>query len=350
MNSVRELAKALGLSHTTVSDALRNKPRVKKETRERVLKAAKEAGYKHNPLAGALMSEMRRSGAGAFRGVLAVVDLESSDQRVSAARRYHREVYSGAEKMAQELGFKTEIFVLGSEGLTVSRLNTILKSRGVRGLLVLPAATTPDIRNLDWDLYAGIYTDYIIEQPALDSVCSDHFRSMVVAMRKLEELGYQRPGLVLHRAHDQRLLYRWEAAYRIQNTRSDNFEALEPLVLDNINEKSFKEWFEKSEPDVVLSHRPEVLGWMEEMGAKVPQTHGFCCLNVMMSDAPCSGLDLRPNLIGRRGIELLVGQLHRNAYGIPDTASTTTIPAIWIDGPTTRDLKAAGKEAVDSNR
>lgn len=340
MNSVRELAKALGLSHTTVSDALRNKPRVKKETRERVLKAAKEAGYKHNPLAGALMSEMRRSGAGSFRGVLAVVDLESSDQRLSAARRYHREVFAGAEEMGNELGFKTEIFVLGSEGLTVARLNTILKSRGIRGLLILPAATAPDIRNLDWDVYAGIYTDYIIERPALDSVCSDHFRSMVVAMRKLEELGYKRPGLVLHKAHDQRLLYRWEAAYRIQDSRSDQFDAIEPLVLEDIDEDSFKDWFEEEGPDVVLSHRPEVLEWMQDMGAQVPETHGFCCLNVMNSEDPVSGLDLRPHLIGRRGLELLVGQLHRNAYGIPDPASTTTIPAIWIDGPTTRNMSS----------
>ncbi len=339
MNSVRELAKILGLSHTTVSDALRNKPRVKKETRERVLKAAEETGYKHNPLAGALMSEMRRSGAGSFRGVLAVVDLESSDQRSSVARPYHREVYSGADEMGKELGFKTEIFVLGAEGLTVTRLNTILKSRGIRGLLILPAASTPDISKLEWELYAGVYTDYIIERPALDSVCSDHFRSMVVAMRKLEELGYKRPGLVLHKAHDQRLLYRWEAAYRIQDTRSVGFDAIEPLVLDDINEAAFKEWFEENEPDVVLSHHADVLEWMKDMGAEVPKTHGFCCLNVMNSEVPVSGLDLRPHLIGRRGLELLVGQLHRNTYGIPDTASTTTIPAIWIDGPTTRDMK-----------
>ena len=52
--SLRDLARTLGLSHTTVSEALRNSPRVSAATRQRVLKAARVAGYRANPLAGAL--------------------------------------------------------------------------------------------------------------------------------------------------------------------------------------------------------------------------------------------------------------------------------------------------------
>lgn len=336
MSSVRELARELGLSHTTVSDALRNKPRVKKETRERVLAAAERAGYRYNPLAGALMSEMRRSSVGVFQGVLAVVDLESSEQRMKSAKVYHQEVSEGCREKALELGFKTENFVMGTEHLSVSRLDTILKSRGIRGIVLLPAASMPDISGLRWENYAGVYTDYIIELPALDSVCSDHFRSMVVALRKLNALGYRRPGLVLHEAHDRRLLYRWEAAFRMHCLHSLGTDAADPLVASDLTEKVFSEWFEKTQPDVVLCHRMEVKDWMEAMGAEIPRTHGFCCLNVMMSESPVSGLDLRPRLIGRRATELLVGQLHRNDYGVPESASTTTIPARWIDGPTTR--------------
>lgn len=339
MSSVRELARELGLSHTTVSDALRNKPRVKKSTRERVLAAAEKAGYRYNPLAGALMSEMRRSSVGVFQGVLAVVDLESSDQRVKAARRYHQQVLEGCQEKALELGFKTELFVMGAEHLSVSRLDTILRSRGIRGLIVLPTASVPDLSKLPWEDYAGIYTDYIIELPALDSVCSDHFRSMVIALRKLKELGYKRPGLVLHKAHDQRLLYRWEAAFRMHSVQTLGGDSMEPLTTSDLSKDKFAEWFDTQKPDVVLCHRMEVMEWMKELGAKIPETHGFCCLNTMMSEDPVSGLNLRPHTIGRRATELLVGQLHRNDYGVPETASTTTIPGKWIDGPTTRIIE-----------
>jgi hypothetical protein len=101
------LARTLGLSRTTVSDALRNSSRVDPATAARVKHAAREAGYRRNPLAGALMSELRRSRGTTFRGVLAAVDF-LEPHRPSYAARYHRELVAGAEARAAELGFKVE--------------------------------------------------------------------------------------------------------------------------------------------------------------------------------------------------------------------------------------------------
>jgi DNA-binding LacI/PurR family transcriptional regulator len=336
IHSVRELAKVLGLSHTTVSDALRGSPRVKAATRERVLEAAKIHGYQYNPLAGALMSQMRRSRADTFRGVIAVVDLEGLKMRSEAFERYHREVMSGAERAARKLGFKVEFFALGSEGISVDRLNSILLSRGIRGIVILPASSSPELSVLDWTHFSGVYTDYIIEHPAIDAVCSNHYRSMFMVMNKLKLLGYRRPGLVMHLDHDKRLLHRWEAAYRIYREYHHEFDILDPLILDDWAQSPFESWFTTYQPDVVLCHRTRVWRWMEGMGAKVPETHGFCCLNVKNSSSPVAGLDLQPIMIGERAIELLVSQIYSNKYGIPEMASNTTIPAAWVDGPTLR--------------
>jgi LacI family transcriptional regulator len=341
IKSVRDLARSLGVSHTTVSDALRNSPRVRAETRERVLKAAEAAGYRHNPLAGALMSEMRRAGVGKFRGVLAVVDLECETQREESARRFHAEVLEGAREAAGRLGFKVELFVLGRTRMSVARLGRVLETRGIRGVILLPAAGAPDVQDLDWEKFAGCYTDYIIEKPALDTICSDHFRSMVLALQKLRERGYRRPGLVLHEAQDARLLYRWEAAFREFQMHQRPFDAEKPLMIEQVNKELFVEWFRESRPDVVLCHRVEVLGWMRDLGAKVPETHGFCCLNVMMSPLPLAGLDLQPRLIGAKGVETVVSQMQRNGYGLPRNASTVTIPALWREGSTLRQNTCA---------
>ena len=336
INSVRELAKVLGLSHTTVSDALRGSPRVKESTREKVLAAAKEHGYQYNPLAGALMSQMRRSRADTFRGVIAVVDLESFKQRPEVFERYHREVMKGAEKAAGKMGFKVEFFALGSEGISVDRLNSILISRGIQGILILPAGSSPELSVLDWSHFSGVYTDYIIEHPAIDSVCSNHYRSMFLVLGKLQELGYKRPGLVMHLDHDSRLLHRWEAAYRIYNEYYAEFDQVKPLVVPELEESTFQTWFKEHKPDVVLCHRTRVMRWMESVGASIPDTHGFCCLNVQNSPVPVAGLTLQPHLIGERAMELLVSHIYGNKYGIPETASTTTIPSAWVDGPTIR--------------
>ena len=335
--SLRELARSLGLSHTTVSEALRASPRVKASTRERVLKAAREVGYRHNPLAGALMSEMRRSRSGTFRGVIAVIDLDGPSRRHPNAEHYHRELTRGAGDRAVELGFKIESFVIGHNDISISRLDAILKSRGIHGVFLLPSSESPDLTQLDWSRYAGVYADYIIEHPALHSVCSDHYRSMIMTLQRLHALGYRRPGMVLTRHHDERLLYRWEAAFQVYHNHHRAFSWLAPLIIPDITRPEFSAWFEKAKPDVVLCHRAEAIEWMEACGASVPRTHGFCCLNIMVNVVPCAGLDLQPWLLGVRGVELLIAQIHRNEYGVPEIPSTTTIPAAWVDGPTLRN-------------
>jgi DNA-binding LacI/PurR family transcriptional regulator len=334
--SLRELARTLGLSHTTVSEALRNLPRVKEETRQRVLAAAGKSGYKYNPLAGALMSEMRRSRAGRFRGVIAIIDMDGAESRPANAAPYHEGLARGARERAEELGFKTEVFSVGNRGISSARLNNILQSRGIHGVYLLPVKDAPDLSRLDWAHYAGVYGDYIIERPALYSVCSDHYRSIYFALQRLHALGYRRPGLVLHKHNDERLLHRWECGFHAYRDHQGEFERIEPLLIPEVTRESFMAWFKKKKPDVVLCHRAEAIGWMEECGASVPKTHGFCCLNVTVNTLPCAGLDLQPALLGARAVELVIAQLHRNEFGVPAIPSTTEIAARWTEGPTLR--------------
>ena len=333
--TLRSLARTLGLSRTTVSDALRGSPRVDPSTAARVKKAAREAGYRRNPLAGALMSELRRSRGTAFRGVLAAVDFFEPN-RPDYAERFHSELVLGAQTRSAELGFKVEKFVVGRAGLTVQRLDSILQSRGIHGIFLLPAWDEPDLTNLDWTSYAGIYTDYIIERPALHSVCSDHYRSLLAALQRLAGLGYTRPGLFIQKHHDERLQHRWEAAFRTFQENHAGIRLVPPLIVERFSREAFLPWFRRHKPDVVIAHNTEAMDWMESAGAEIPATHGFVSLNVLMKTRPCAGLDLQPRQLGARGAELLIAQLQRNEAGIPEWPSTTTIPAHWADGPSLR--------------
>lgn len=328
----------LGLSHTTVSEALRDSPRVRPETRSLVLHKAAEVGYRHNPLAGALMSEMRRSRTGTFRGVIAVLDLDGSAHRPPPVARYHQDLARGATERADTLGFKAEPFVIGQNGISANRLDTILQSRGIRGVLLQPVSETPDLRRLDWSRLAGVYADYFIERPALHCVCPDHHRSMITALQKVHALGYKRPGLVLEQHRDERLLHRWEAAYRVYQDHHGVFTGIAPVIVPQVTRDAFIPWFKATKPDVVIAHHAEIVAWMSECGATVPGTHGFCCLNIITAGVPCAGIDLQPRMLGARGVELLIGQLLRNEYGVPGQASTTTIPGVWVDGPTLREV------------
>jgi DNA-binding LacI/PurR family transcriptional regulator len=335
--TIRSLARQLGVSRTTVSEALRNHPRVSQETRERIQASARDAGYRFNPLASSVLSEIRRTRLGAFHGVLAAVGQEEP-ARVPFPGAYWRDLLRGATERSRELGFKLEHFVIGERKLSVQRLNTILRSRGIRGVLIMPAWHRPDFTQLDWTGLTGVYADYLMDLPGLSSVCPDHPRGMELAMHRLQELGFRRPGLVLLQQESTRLHHRWLAAFLAHLHQHPELKSLEPLILPEMNAEVFKRWFRKQRPDVVVGHRTEMVDWMTQCGARVPQTHGFCCLNLGLNARPSAGLDQRPYHVGVRAIELVISQIHQNIYGIPELPSNTTVPMQWADGPTLQAL------------
>lgn len=331
--TIRSLAEALGVSRTTVSEALRNHPRVRPETRERIQRLARESGYRFNPLASSLLSDVRRKRLGSFQGVLAAIGQEEP-ARVPFPGAYWRDLLQGATDRGLELGFKLEHFVVEQRRLSVARLDTILRTRGIRGVLIMPAWHTPDFRQLSWPGLTGVYADYLMDRPGLASVCPDHPRGMELAMTQLRELGYRRPGLVLLEQESTRLHNRWLAAFLAFRHLTPEIQTVPPLFLPAMNAEIFKRWFREHQPDVVVGHRAEMIAWMQECGARVPETHGFCCLNLGLNAEPCAGLDQRPYNVGVRAIELVISQIHQNTYGIPELPSNTTVPMRWVDGPT----------------
>jgi LacI family transcriptional regulator len=160
---------------------------------------------------------------------------------------------------------------------------------------------------------------------------------------RLTERGYRRPGLFIERSRNARIHHRWGAGlYAFEQNRS-GMEPVPPLYFDTLDRAEFCRWFRAHQPDVVIGHHPEAIEWMESCGARVPETHGFACIN-LLHDAPsraCAGLDQQPAELGARSAELLIAQLQRNERGIPEWPTTTTIPARWVEGPTLRPAPVA---------
>ncbi len=347
--TLRSLARSLGLSHATVSAALNGRGRVRPETVRSVLEAAKSAGYQMNPLTSAVMSEVRRSRNSTFRGTIAALELAETERPAYGAR-YHADILRGASERAASLGFKVELFVVGAGGVPIQRVDTILKARGIRGVVLLPAWHAPDVSALDWDHHVGVYTDYLIERPLLASVYPDHYRAMMAALQKLRALGYRRPGLLMAPLQDERIQHRWEAAFLAFGANTDGLiEALPCLKTPVLDRGEFLQWFREYEPDVVLGHHAEVIAWMQEAGASLPETHGFVCLNLLMTKASCAGFDLRPALVGALALEQVVAQLHRNEFGRqPEVAAAISVPPQWVDGPTVRSFPRVLRGAAPS--
>jgi LacI family transcriptional regulator len=332
--SLKSLARSLGLSRTTVSDALRGRGRVGAATIRRVKRAAKAAGYQPNPLVATVLGAINRARGSPFRGSIAVVDLYESSHWPHGP--YPRELVAGAAARAEEMGFSISEFVVGSDILPWHRLDSILQSRGIHGVIVLPAWFAPDLSALNWSRYAGIYTDHVTTGPELHSVCPDHYGSMLSLLALLGARGYRRPGLLLQRGRDERVRHRQSAAFCAFQAAHAPQELIPPLITPEQPQfkTEFEPWFRRHRPDVVLSHFSETRDWLK--ACSPTEMPGLVLLNSLDRSFPCAALDLQPRILGARSLELVVGQILRNEFGVPAWPSHTTVQARWVEGPTVR--------------
>jgi LacI family transcriptional regulator len=330
--STRLIAKLTGFSKATVANALNGSPTVARETARRILKVAQEVGYQRNPMIGTLMSAMRRSQSVGLRGVLAMVDVAEPER--PAHGPFHKELVVGARARAEELGFKIETYVVDHETLSYARLNSILTARGIRGIIVQPSWKVPDFSQFDWSSFVGVYTDYVTHGARLHSVCCDHYRSILEVLETLHDRGYRRPGLIVDAGRDERVHLQMSAALHAFQQSHPDVGPTNACIDSDMKPKGVIDWLRAERPDVVLSQDTQVLRVMQDRGMRIPETFGYVCLNRAKAQKPCASLDRLPGQIGACAVELLVAQIHHNAWGMPRFPMSTTICGQFVDGPT----------------
>lgn len=346
--TLRLLAARLGLSVATVSEALRDSPRVRPATRERVKAEARRQGYVTNPLLGGALSAVRRSRHQRFRGLLALVDAADGDPAHYLV--FHQAVVAGARARARELGFATELFWLGTAGdaLPAARLPGVLRARGIGGVVLLPFHRPRDLSDFDFTGLAAVQMDHSVLRPRLHTVLPDHYVSMTNALGRLAARGYRRIGLCLESRKDERILRKWSAAFQAfhlgQGRKGDQLALIRP----ELDRRSFRAWMARARPDVVLGHAPEIPRWMGEAGRAVPDEVGFVNLNLTEARRPCAGLDLGPGRLGAVAVDTVVAMLHRRELGVPADPQTIALEARWVEGPTLR--RSLSSEAQSSGR
>src|ERR1041385_5982377 len=100
--TLRLIADASGVSHMTVSLALRNDPHISPPTRQRIQSVARSMGYRRNPLVSDLMTRMRTARTLDSSAIIAHV---TAIHKPGGWRDYYpnREYIEGATQRAEAL-------------------------------------------------------------------------------------------------------------------------------------------------------------------------------------------------------------------------------------------------------
>jgi hypothetical protein len=73
---------------------------------------------------------------------------------------------------------------------------------------------------------------------------------------------------------------------------------------------------------------------MKAAGISVPDETGFACLTCGQEDTALAGIDQCQQMVGAAAMDLVIGHIFRNEYGLPDAMKSVFIDGIWRDGNT----------------
>lgn len=344
--SIRSIAKLAGVHHSTVSLAMRKHPSIPEETRERILKIAKEVGYRPDPMLTALNSYRREMSHPAFHSTLAwVTNFPTRDDWKDVYT--FCQLYEGAAERAEQLGYKLDEFWVGDP--EIAHPSKVLWSRNISGLLIAPMPSGVHRIELEWQRFASVAIGYTLAEPHLHIVTNHHFRVILQIMRQLRLLGYRKVGLVIPRSIHERFNGEYLGGFKVAQEPFPAAEQLTALILEGPNPAhDFYRWMDEQKPQAIIAQNTEVLAWLRSAGVAVPRDVGVAITGVhehKKTPIQLSGITPRSKQVGIAAIEMLTGMLNRGELGVPPVQQCLLIEGVWVEGETTRRIGArSGRE------
>lgn len=184
--TMKDIARRAGVDVSTVSLAINNDPRIRSETRERILCIAKELGYRKNNLARGL-----RSGKSFTIGAV-----------VGYASAFWAEVLAGAQSVLAERDYHLLLDYAPDDRRREAEQIEALKAKRVDGLLIAPPDSDPQTgeslpavehyRALEAEKIPYVFLDRFVPGLDADYVAADNYSASRTATRHLLRLGHRR--------------------------------------------------------------------------------------------------------------------------------------------------------------
>lgn len=176
--TIKDIAKALGLSTSTVSRALRDSHEISTETKQLVLEYAARINYHPNPIALSLKEKRSRS--------IGVIVSE-------IANSFFSQAINGIESVAKDRGYN--VIISQSHESYEKEVMTLqyLASRSVDGLLISVSTGTKNLEHLKSLHERGfpiVFFDRIVDDLQTHKVMVDNFRGAYDATMHLIKNGY----------------------------------------------------------------------------------------------------------------------------------------------------------------
>ncbi|HUH32757.1 MAG TPA: LacI family DNA-binding transcriptional regulator [Daejeonella sp.] len=175
--NLKELAKQLNVSISTVSKALRGSYEIGDDTKKRVIEMAQKMGYHPSPYAGFLRNKKSKT--------IAIVVPELTNN-------FFIQAISGAESVAREKGYHLLIYTTSDDFQSEASILNELKNGRVEGVIMSLASTTTTHDHLNELILSSIpivFFDRICHEVETAKIITDDFASGLKATEHLIQNG-----------------------------------------------------------------------------------------------------------------------------------------------------------------
>jgi len=188
MVTIKDIAKAAGVSVTTVSRALNGYDDVSEKTRARIKKLAEEMKYRPNAVARSLVSKKTRT--------IGVIMSEMSRQGSKDAFAY--ELLCGINDRSGELDYEILLFSTTPNKQRKKSYSDLCRERNVDGAILYGLRTTdPYLEEvLNQSRFPCVLIDIPLSGEWVGHVTSDNIDGAKQAVRHLAELGHRRIAMI----------------------------------------------------------------------------------------------------------------------------------------------------------
>lgn len=320
------------VSASTVSRSLNEDPQIPDETRKRVVEVARRLGYEKSASVSALMRSFRRGNSRRHRDTIAFLVEDSPDAWNQPGLEFYNRILRGLRDRAGNLGYQVDVFWLRAPGRSLARLGSILKARGIRGVILAPLSARATLDGFPWENFASITIGYMLQRPRLHRVQTDMYENMSEILSRFAAQGFRRIGFVTNSQVEQRLGRLAAARFSIHQEEIPVEERIPVLKSDHDPDPAVKRWLERNRPDAVVSQvdyvRPQVLAARRRDGG----APGFAWLAAQLNEPEIPGMVPLHETIAAASLDLLASLVAHGDIGVPVEPRSVLIPGRWRDG------------------
>lgn len=302
--TIRDIAKACGVSEGTVDRALNNRGGIKQETKKKILEVAKELDYRPNHLASCLAK-----GSTKTIGVLCA-GLRNS---------FFSSLVESIERTAKENGYFITLILTHNSIEREREGIRYLAKRQVDGLILFPVGQGEDYEKELLQYHIPIVTVYNRISDKFVHVDVDGRQIMRNAVSRIADMGYKRIGY-MDPGYDNECC-KGDNRYSLNQRRKGYLEGIEDERLGEPTFFSNHEWEQYEQfinapggkPAILCAFDNAALGVLNSMknhGIKVPEQvgiMGFDNISILDSITPrLYSVDCETKNLGRKAVSILL--------------------------------------------